>query len=113
MAESSHPVVACVFGSDARARDGILALRAAAPNAMVRVASADKARAEALAAETGVVADLDPADPLAGAAGLTSGARAASGVNGGAMIGALAGALIGVAASFSALAPDIPVEPSM
>ena len=112
MSEPIHATVGCVFADDDAA---IAALRAMADAGLVtewRVGATDKDRAAKIARTVGGAADLDPADPLSGVSGVTSGSGASSGVNSGALVGGIAGVAAGVAIGYTPMASIMPVDPS-
>jgi len=94
--------IGCVFKDAERAAQGLHGVLASGIAAgAVRIGARDKQRAESIAAEAGVASDLDPEDPLAGAAGLSSGAAARASSDMGGVIGALVGAIVGFALGFT------------
>jgi len=110
MAESIHATVGCAFAADDAA---VAALRAFSEAGLIvhwRIGATDRARAEEVARAVDGIADLDPADPLAGLPGVASGSSASSGVNNGAAIGGLVGAAAGVVGGFTPLAAIMPVD---
>jgi len=109
---ANHPAIGCAFASESAA---IAALRSATDSGAVaqwRIGATDRERVARIAEAIGSAATLDPADPLAGIAGLASGAHAATGVNRGAVAGGIIGAVGGLLAGLSPLGAIVPVDAS-
>jgi hypothetical protein len=102
--------IGCVFKDAEHAAQGLRGVLASGIAAgAVRIGARDKQRADAIAAETGVASDLDPEDPLAGAAGLSSGGAARANSDMGGVIGAVVGAIVGFALGFTPIGAIIAV----
>ena len=112
MASSIHPTIACTFASGDAAIAGVRSL-ADAGIAGVRVGATDATRAHEVAQATGAIAEVDPADPLAGVFGLASGDDARSGVDRGALIGGAIGVLVGALLGDTPFGALLPVDPAL
>lgn len=102
--------IGCVFKDGERAAQGLRGVLASGIAAgAVRIGARDKQLADGIAAETGIASDLDPEDPLAGTAGLSSGAAARTSSDTGGVIGAIVGAIVGFGLGFTPIGSIINV----
>ena len=106
----SEGFIACIYRSDDTLDAAVAQLLALGVGAdALHVGAVDRQRAQAAAQRHGIHADVHPDDPLAGIVSLDRNGSARDAVDRCGMIGGLVGACSGIALSFTAVGPLIPV----